>query len=216
MSISSIFNIVGGMIGKSGETIAGAPSGNPIPAGTYTGDNATSTTYAAGEIVAYVSDEETNTDNIVTAFARVDFIIEKTATGMKVTVAAGAGNGGAGANTWYNQSRTPTTLTATPVTIYTNDNATFTAFKVEQTIDLAYGGVSSGTWDDNGGDYVSTPSTGSTVTYVRSCIAGENIIGSSTTNIVQAVISIYGRATSYDDTLLARFAFYLQADASRV
>lgn len=214
MSTPSTFNIVGGMIGKSGEAPTGGGTGNAIPAGTYTGNDATSSTWTASEVVAVVLDEETNSDENVIAFSRIDFTIEKTATGMRVQVAQGLGTG---PSVWYGTSGigSSNTLTSTPVTIYTNNNATFTAFKVEQTIAVA-GGSSSGTWDDNGGDYVSTPSTGSTVTYSRSRLASENIIGSTTFEVTRVVIAIYGRATGYDDTLLARFAFEVQAEASRV
>ena len=215
MSIPTVFNIIGGLIGKSQEIGDGAGGGgSAIPAGTYTGNDATGTGWLASEVVAVALDEEVNTDQTAIAFCQLTFTCEKTASGMVVKVANTIGTG---PSVWYGTAGLgdSNTLTSTPVTIYTNNNATFTAFKIIETVDTPTG-TSNGTYDDNGGDYVAVASTGSTVTFIRSRLASEELIGANTFEIARSVISIYGRASGYDDTLLARFGFEVQADASRV
>ena len=175
MALSHTFQIIAGLMGSQGLP--------PIPLGTFTGRDSPDT-------VASSSDSDTATDGgTATATARVTLTLSRSSNGFLITVSSNAGT----AN-WWNTSNVSSSLTSTPVTIYTNTNVVPTAIKL------------------NNGSWVSTPSNGTSTAITHEETAEAAGVGYES-NSSNLTITCWGRASGYADTILATFIVSASATA---
>ena len=183
-----------------------------IPSGTFTGDS------APDDTVDSQLDEVSSAGETVSPVSSIRFRFSRQniggTSGFRITVEEG--NAGAISN-WYNTSAVATSLTTTPVTLYENTNAVPTEIMIEWTesITTQAGTTSSFVTGYTESTWTSTPSDATEIAalFTNQCTAGA---GGFSELINSYTINFWGRASGYNDTLLASFVLNQQtsADAS--
>lgn len=205
MSLPTSIQVIGGLVGKSGSVGAG----NTIPAGTFYGPQSSTGECADGTTISYEPD-----GTPTSASAGLRFVFSRASisgsSGFKITVE----NAGSQNATWYNTSLVGSVLTSA-VTMYENNNVTPTEIKMN------WSAVSGGNVGNNSastsGAYVEDTwtATGSDGVSIQKDFDSSASAGSGAYSLNQTfwTVEFWGKATGYDDTLLATLAIMTEAEA---